>query len=65
MEHGGFNHDDTNVMLLLSNPNFEAKTITGAVETTQVAPTILKALGLNPAALQAVQKEHTAVLPGM
>jgi hypothetical protein len=65
MEHGGFNHDDTNVMLLLSNPNLEAKTITGPVETTQVAPTILKALGLNPGALQAVQKEHTAVLPGM
>jgi hypothetical protein len=65
MEHGGFNHDDTNVMLLLSNPSFEAKTITGPVETTQVAPTILKALGLNPGALQAVQKERTAVLPGM
>ena len=65
MEHGGFAHDDTNVMMLLSNPGFEAKTITGPVETTQVAPTVLKALGLNPGALQAVQKEHTAVLPGM
>jgi hypothetical protein len=65
MEHGGFGHDDTNVMLLLSNPNFEATTITGPVETTQVAPTILKVLGLNPGALQAVQKEHTPVLPGM
>jgi hypothetical protein len=29
----------------------------------QVAPTIVKALGLNPAALDAVQQEGTAVLP--
>jgi hypothetical protein len=28
-----------------------------------VAPTILKALGLNPGALQAVQLEGTEVLP--
>ena len=34
------------------------------VETTQIAPTILKLLGLDPDALQAVQIEHTAVLPG-
>jgi hypothetical protein len=33
------------------------------VETTQVAPTILKLLGLNPWGLQAVQIEHTGVLP--
>jgi Type I phosphodiesterase / nucleotide pyrophosphatase len=64
-EHGGFAHDDTNVMMLLSNPRFEAKTITSPVETMQVAPTILKALGLNPGALQAVQKEGTQVLPGL
>ncbi len=65
MEHGGFAHDDTNVMMLLSNPSFEAKTMTGPVETTQVAPTILQALGLDPESLQAVRKEHTAVLPGL
>jgi len=65
MEHGGFAHDDTNVMLLVSNPSFEPKTITGPVQTAQVAPTILKALGLNPNALQAVQKENTSSLPGL
>src|ERR1700757_3695312 len=27
-EHGGFSHDDTNVMMLLSNPNIKASTIT-------------------------------------
>jgi hypothetical protein len=33
------------------------------VETTQIAPTILNLLGLNPNYLQAVQIEHTATLP--
>jgi hypothetical protein len=37
-EHGGFAHDDINVVLLLSNPRFRHKTITSPVETTQVAP---------------------------
>jgi arylsulfatase A-like enzyme len=62
-EHGGFAHDDTNVMLLLSNPSFSPKTVTSPVETAQVAPTILQALDLDPNALQAVQQEHTQVLP--
>jgi len=35
------------------------------VETTQVAPTILKLLGLSPSSLQAVQREGTQVLPGL
>jgi hypothetical protein len=64
-EHGGFAHDDVNVMLLLSNPSFEPMTITAPVETLQIAPTILKALGLDPNQLQAVQKEHTPVLPSL
>jgi hypothetical protein len=64
-EHGGFAHDDVNVMLLLSNPNFDPKTVTSPVETLQIAPTILKALGLDPNQLQAVQKEHTQVLPSV
>jgi hypothetical protein len=62
-EHGGFSHDDTNVIMLLSNPLFTATTVTTPVETMEVAPTILKALGLNPNALQSVQQEGTAVLP--
>lgn len=64
-EHGGFDHDDTNVMILLSNPNLESKTVNTFVETRQVAPTILKALGLNPHHLAAVQKEGTEALPGV
>jgi arylsulfatase A-like enzyme len=35
------------------------------VTNMQVAPTILKALGLNPNKLVAVQREHTEVLPGL
>jgi len=65
MEHGGFSHDDTDVMLLLSNPAFQATPIWTAVQTAQVAPTILEALGLNPGSLQAVQIEGTQVLPGV
>jgi hypothetical protein len=64
-EHGGFALDDTNVMLLVSNPSIHQGTVTTFVETTQVAPTVLKLLGLDPAALDAVRKEGTAVLPGL
>ncbi len=62
-EHGGFSHDDTNVMILVSHPSFAPKTLTTPVQTAQVAPTILKALGLNPGSLQAVQIQGTEVLP--
>lgn len=62
-EHGGFAHDDTNVMMLLSNPSFQAQTVTIPVTTMQIAPTILKALGLDPEALQSVQQEGTETLP--
>src|SRR5262245_17930355 len=64
-EHGGFAHDDTNVMLLVSNPGFGPRTVTSAVETTQVAPTILRLLGLDPNSLDAVRREGTPVLPGL
>ncbi|MBS1866756.1 MAG: alkaline phosphatase family protein [Acidobacteria bacterium] len=64
-EHGGFAWDDTNVMLLVSNPNMDARTVDSFVETTQVAPTILKLLGLDPGALDAVRLEGTPVLPAL
>jgi hypothetical protein len=62
-DHGGFAHDDTNVMLLVSHPCFTEQTIFSETATTQVAPTILKSLGLNPSALTAVKAEGTPVLP--
>ena len=64
-EHGGFAHDDTNVMMLVSNPGFKARTVTAPVTTMEVAPTILQMLGLNPNSLQSVQQEGTPVLPGL
>jgi hypothetical protein len=64
-EHGGFAHDDTNVVMLLTNPSFQARTVKTVVGTAQVAPTILKALGLSPSELYAVRVEGTGVLPGV
>jgi Type I phosphodiesterase / nucleotide pyrophosphatase len=63
-EHGGFSHDDTNVVMLLANPRLAPRTINAPVETMQVAPTILSALGLDPNSLQSVRIEGTPVLPG-
>jgi hypothetical protein len=65
MEHGGFAHDDTNVMLMLSNPDFKAKTVFSEVGTLQVAPTVLHALGLDPRLLDGVRLEGTGVLPDL
>jgi len=62
-DHGGFAHDDTNVMLLVANPSFRPQTVSAEVQTIQVAPTMVQALGLNPAALDAVKIEGTPVLP--
>ena len=64
-EHGGFSLDDTGVPILVSCPGFRSATIKSPVQTTQIAPTILKALGMNPRSLQAVQIEMTVALPGL
>jgi hypothetical protein len=64
-EHGGFALDDSNVMLLVSHPGLRARTIMSFVETAQVAPTVLKVLGLDPRELDAVRIEGTAALPGL
>ena len=64
-EHGGWDKEDRNVALLVSNNHLKYKgiTIDKRVGTTQVAPTILYSLGLDPNKLQAVKKEHEKVLP--
>jgi hypothetical protein len=64
-DHGGFGHDDTNVILLVTNPSFTPQTVSVTTRTAQVAPTILEALGLNPQALDAVKAEGTPVLTGV
>jgi Type I phosphodiesterase / nucleotide pyrophosphatase len=62
-EHGGFSFGDTNVGLVVSNPGLHARIVKTPVATSQVAASILKALGINPSELGAVQKEGTTVLP--
>jgi arylsulfatase A-like enzyme len=62
-DHGGFAHDDTNVVMLVTNPHFSSQTVSSQTTTAQVAPTILQALGLDPSALDAVRIEGTAILP--
>jgi hypothetical protein len=65
-EHGGDGFQDRNVPILVVLPGLRhGRTVRNSVETTQIAPTILRLLGLNPLALQAVQIEHTQVLPGL
>jgi hypothetical protein len=64
-EHGGAGFQDRNVPILVDIPGLRhGERIGTQVETTQIAPTILDLLSLNPQALQAVQIEHTKALPG-
>ena len=63
-EHGGAHADDLAVPLVI----YGAATphdvrVNASVRTTQIAPTILRLLGLNPRALDAVRIEHTHSLP--
>jgi hypothetical protein len=63
-EHGGAGADDRNVPLVVSGAGRgKAQKVSAPVETTQIAPTILAALGLDPRQLQAVQIEGTQALP--
>jgi Type I phosphodiesterase / nucleotide pyrophosphatase len=65
-EHGGDDPQDRDVPILVVLPNLKnGRTIGAPVETTQIAPTILRLLGLNPGELQAVQAEHTRSLPSL
>jgi Type I phosphodiesterase / nucleotide pyrophosphatase len=68
-EHGGFSDDDRRVALMLvdgsgSGSARPGRLISDEVETRQLAPTILSALGLAPDQLQALASEPTTVLPG-
>jgi hypothetical protein len=65
-EHGGANPADRDVPIVVYAPGaVEPGTYHPWVETTQIAPTILDLLGLDPRALEAVQIEGTPVLPGI
>jgi arylsulfatase A-like enzyme len=62
-EHGGFNEDDIHTALLVSFGDLDHAVVKSATLNQQVAPTIIKALGLDPSQLDAVQKEQISVLP--
>ena len=62
-EHGGFNEDDVHTALLVANPSLDHAVVKSAVSNQQVAPTIVKALGLDPDELEAVRKEQIQPLP--
>ncbi len=62
-EHGGLNEDDTHVALVVSHPDFDQERVNTPVATAQIAPTILKVLGLDPNELEAVRAENTPILP--
>ena len=61
-EHGGFSDDDRNVLLVVASPKIKPQVVESLTYTTQIAPTILLALGLNPKSLESVTAEHTEVL---
>ena len=62
-EHGGLSFGDTNVGLIVSNPSLDARKVKTPVVTSEVAVTILEALGIDANQLDAVRKEQTSVLP--
>jgi predicted AlkP superfamily pyrophosphatase or phosphodiesterase len=64
-EHGGFSFGDTNVGLIVSNPSLKRTTVKTPVATSQVAPTILQILGIDPTSLWSVKVEKTPALPGL
>jgi hypothetical protein len=63
-EHGGADPQDRDVPLLVTAPGHgSGSRVNRPVETTQIAPTILRLLGIAPRQLQAVRLQGTRVLP--
>ncbi|KAK7178482.1 type I phosphodiesterase/nucleotide pyrophosphatase [Paraphaeosphaeria sporulosa] len=63
-EHGGLSDDDRHIAVFMSNPHLKKMAFGQRVYATQVAPTILGALGLNANELDGVRAERTEALPG-
>ena len=64
-EHAGNADTDRNVQLLVCHPALSPTLIRFPVQTSQIASSILKSLGLDPNSLDAVRIEETPVLPGI
>ncbi len=66
-EHGGNAPDDSHLGLVVYTPHARnaGQVVDERVLTTQVAPTILRMLGLAPELLHSVAREGTHTLPGL
>jgi hypothetical protein len=65
-EHGGGDPQDRDVALTVYAPSaIRPGVVRRPVATRQIAPTILRLLGLSPSSLKAVRLEGTKVLPGL
>ncbi|MFD8723487.1 alkaline phosphatase family protein [Streptomyces sp. NPDC059629] len=63
-EHGGAHADDLDVPLVVYGATTPHEVrVNAPVRTTQIAPTMLRLLGLDPRDLDAVRIEHTRSLP--
>ncbi|KAK4690443.1 hypothetical protein P7C71_g6351, partial [Lecanoromycetidae sp. Uapishka_2] len=63
-EHGGLSDDDRHVACFVSGSGLKQTQFGQRVSTRQVAPTVLKVLGLNPGDLEGVKLQGTEVLDG-
>jgi hypothetical protein len=64
-EHGGNTDTDRHVPIMVCNPRLGKIEMKGAVQTTQIAPSILRMLSIDPGQLEAVRTEKTQMLPGL
>lgn len=63
--HGGTLDEDTHVALLVSGSQLTGRSDPTYVPTTQLAPLLLRALGMEKFDLDALHKEHSPALPGV
>jgi len=67
-EHGGFSEDDVRVALIVAGgipPHRRGTQQEAPVQSTQIAVSVLEALGLDPGQLQGARIEKTPPLPGL
>jgi hypothetical protein len=65
MFHGGMLDQDTHVALLISGAQLTGRSDPTYVPTTQLAPLLLRALGMEKFDLSALHLEHSPALPGI
>jgi hypothetical protein len=65
MFHGGMLDQDTHVALMISGAQLTGRADPTYVPTTQLAPLLLRALGMEKFDLRALHQEHSPALPGI